>query len=289
MQKSRCCGRPSHRSSWTCRGSRSMCASWNALTSRTAPEPTSSWSSRRRQLACRSDRRESTPRRQEISCPLRQRSRSGRWLARRRGQRMSSTSCSAPPTMCSKLDSLPRGGRLPSRSDFVPITGRYWQWPRIAGTGSVPVSLQTFGGRPPDRVFQKQTNTFDRRHHVRIWRLPQMVEGRPVVGGRDATHDWHQVSPVPSVPSRTASRPTSISSGKNRGRPAVRRIRPELHARHSSHRSHPNESSDHDEMTTDGRIAVIVLGRLQQGLLTTPVVSARFADDRCSQGNATHG
>ena len=43
-------------------------------------------------------------------------------------------------------------------------------------------------GRPPDRVFQKQTNTFDRRHHVRIWRLPQRSKaGR--CGSASATHD----------------------------------------------------------------------------------------------------
>ena len=51
-----------------------------------------------------------------------------------------------------------------------------------------PVSLQSWSGRPPDRVFQKQTNTFDRRHHVRIWRAAQAHEGRPLWAA-SATHD----------------------------------------------------------------------------------------------------
>jgi hypothetical protein len=51
-----------------------------------------------------------------------------------------------------------------------------------------PVSLQSWSGRPPDRVFQKQTNTFDRRHHVRIWRAAQTHDGRPLWAA-SATHD----------------------------------------------------------------------------------------------------
>jgi hypothetical protein len=51
-----------------------------------------------------------------------------------------------------------------------------------------PVSLQSLNGRPPDRVFQKQNNTFDRRHHIRIWRVPQTYQGRPVWAA-SATHD----------------------------------------------------------------------------------------------------
>ena len=51
-----------------------------------------------------------------------------------------------------------------------------------------PVSLQSLNGRPPDHVFQKQTNTFDRRHHVRIWRAPETYQGQPVWAA-SATHD----------------------------------------------------------------------------------------------------
>ena len=51
-----------------------------------------------------------------------------------------------------------------------------------------PVSLQTLNGRSPDHVYQKQTNTFDRRHHIRIWRVPDTHQGQPVWAA-SATHD----------------------------------------------------------------------------------------------------
>lgn len=38
------------------------------------------------------------------------------------------------------------------------------------GYSHAPVSVQYFDGRLPDLVFQKQTNTFAKRHHVRLWR-----------------------------------------------------------------------------------------------------------------------
>jgi hypothetical protein len=51
-----------------------------------------------------------------------------------------------------------------------------------------PVSLQSLNGRSPDHVFQKQTNTFDRRHHIRIWRVEETSQGQPVWAA-SATHD----------------------------------------------------------------------------------------------------
>lgn len=51
-----------------------------------------------------------------------------------------------------------------------------------------PVSQQWLDGKPPGLVFQKQNNTFAKRHHVRIWRRPQTWQGRPVWIGA-ATHD----------------------------------------------------------------------------------------------------
>ena len=51
-----------------------------------------------------------------------------------------------------------------------------------------PVSLELLEGKPPDLVFQKQLNTFAKRHHVRIWQRPGDVLGRTVWVGA-ATHD----------------------------------------------------------------------------------------------------
>ena len=50
-----------------------------------------------------------------------------------------------------------------------------------------PVSLQTLDSREPDLVFQKQTNTFAKRHHVRIWRRG-LWNGRQLWAAA-ATHD----------------------------------------------------------------------------------------------------
>jgi LssY C-terminus len=51
-----------------------------------------------------------------------------------------------------------------------------------------PVSLELLDGKPPDLVFQKQLNTYAKRHHVRIWQRPGDVQGRTVWVGA-ATHD----------------------------------------------------------------------------------------------------
>lgn len=51
-----------------------------------------------------------------------------------------------------------------------------------------PVSRLSLAGRLPELVFQKQTNTFAKRHHIRIWATDQMWEGQPLWIGA-ATHD----------------------------------------------------------------------------------------------------
>lgn len=51
-----------------------------------------------------------------------------------------------------------------------------------------PVSRQEIDGRPPDLVYQKQTNTFAKRHHIRIWSTAQLWQGRPIWIAA-ATHD----------------------------------------------------------------------------------------------------
>jgi hypothetical protein len=56
------------------------------------------------------------------------------------------------------------------------------------GYKEAPVSVLTLDGRPPDLVFEKQTNTFSMRHHIRIWKRPQTFAGAPIWLGA-ATHD----------------------------------------------------------------------------------------------------
>jgi len=50
------------------------------------------------------------------------------------------------------------------------------------------VSQLVLDGRPPDLVFQKLTDTFAKRHHVRIWRAAAEWTGHPAFVAA-ATHD----------------------------------------------------------------------------------------------------
>jgi len=58
----------------------------------------------------------------------------------------------------------------------------------MRGYKEAPVSILLWDGRPPDLVFEKMTDTFNARHHLRIWHVPGRFQGRDVwVCG--ATHD----------------------------------------------------------------------------------------------------
>jgi hypothetical protein len=56
------------------------------------------------------------------------------------------------------------------------------------GYNEAPVSVLLLDGKPPDLVFEKLTNTFAKRHHLRVWRRPVTLEGKPVWAVA-ATHD----------------------------------------------------------------------------------------------------
>ena len=51
-----------------------------------------------------------------------------------------------------------------------------------------PVSILMLAGRPPDLVFEKVNNTFNARHHLRIWHRPETFDGEDVWVCA-ATHD----------------------------------------------------------------------------------------------------
>ncbi len=59
---------------------------------------------------------------------------------------------------------------------------------RQSGYSSAPVSTLLLEGRPPDLVFQKSLDTFAKRHHIRIWRMPGEYKGQQIWVGA-ATHD----------------------------------------------------------------------------------------------------
>src|SRR4051812_33786174 len=56
------------------------------------------------------------------------------------------------------------------------------------GYNEAPVSILLLEGKPPDLVFQKATNTFAKRHHLRVWKRGVTYQGRPVWSVA-ATHD----------------------------------------------------------------------------------------------------
>jgi len=58
----------------------------------------------------------------------------------------------------------------------------------MRGYKEAPVSILLLDGRPPDLVFQKQNNTFNARHHLRIWHQARTFRGQDV-WACSATHD----------------------------------------------------------------------------------------------------
>jgi hypothetical protein len=56
------------------------------------------------------------------------------------------------------------------------------------GYQEAPVSMLLLDGKPPDLVFEKQTNTFAMRHHIRIWKRPIAFDSKDVWVAA-ATHD----------------------------------------------------------------------------------------------------
>lgn len=58
------------------------------------------------------------------------------------------------------------------------------------GRRTAPVAPMRWSGELPDLVFQKSLNTFARRHHLRLWRTSNRIEGKDVWVG-SATEDVH--------------------------------------------------------------------------------------------------
>jgi hypothetical protein len=56
------------------------------------------------------------------------------------------------------------------------------------GYSEAPMSVLFLDNKPPDLTFQKQNDTFEKRHHIRIWRRPVAFNGVPVWVAA-ATHD----------------------------------------------------------------------------------------------------
>ena len=131
----------------------------------------------------------------------------------------------------------------------------------MRGYKEAPMSTLLLEGRPADFNFQKQNNTFAQRHHLRIWRRPVEWEGR-TVWVSSSTHDTgidfsqenrtfiHKIEPkIDGERAKVVS--DLIFTGKVVSVALV--DRPGV----------PKESMNAtgDKLLTDGRMAVLVLGR----------------------------
>jgi hypothetical protein len=123
-----------------------------------------------------------------------------------------------------------------------------------------PVSSLMIDGVKPALVFEKETNTYAKRHHIRIWRRPQTFDGQPVWIGA-ATHD---IGIVFSRKARTFSHSVAHDIDSERLKiqndlvftgdvPAVGLI-----PRPNAPKAFQNATGDH--LQTDGSIAVVRLG-----------------------------
>lgn len=129
----------------------------------------------------------------------------------------------------------------------------------MRGYKEAPVSVLLLEGKPPDMVFQKQNNTFAKRHHLRIWRLTGDFQGLPVWACA-ATHDIgidfspekrtfiHRIDPEIDR-ERAKVVGDLLFGGQVAGLSLV--ARPAVPAR--------SHNATGDELATDGRIAILRL------------------------------
>ena len=122
-----------------------------------------------------------------------------------------------------------------------------------------PVSILLLDGRPPDVVFEKTNDTFARRHHLRIWRRPGAIAGRPVWLVA-ATHDTgisfseaqrNFIHRIDSQIDRERDKVVNdlLFTGRVKGLDLV--DRPQV--------PRETQNATGDRIETDGRIAVLLL------------------------------
>ena len=80
------------------------------------------------------------------------------------------------------------GWDSPDRMSIMSVLETFVKAAKAEGYAHQPVSEQHMFGRPPDLVFQRVTDTFAKRHHIRLWRTAIAWEGVPIWAAA-ATHD----------------------------------------------------------------------------------------------------
>jgi LssY C-terminus len=127
----------------------------------------------------------------------------------------------------------------------------------MRGYKEAPVSTLLLDGRPPDLVFQKQNNTFNQRHHLRIWHQARTFHGQDVwicAATHDTGIDYSErdrtfIHKVDSVVDRERAKVVNdlLFTGLVRGLSLV--DRPNVPAN--------LVNATGDKLETDGRMAVV--------------------------------
>jgi ankyrin repeat protein len=149
----------------------------------------------------------------------------------------------------------------------------------LRGTGytQAPVSLLMIDGKAPDFVFQKSLDTFAKRHHIRVWKLPETYQGRDVWIGA-ATHDiaistsrgatkWsHRIDPHIDR-EREWIETDMLYSGTASSYALVDR----------PHVPKKAANATGDEVVTDGQLSIVELGQTKPNLLnaSAPLLQTR--------------
>jgi hypothetical protein len=126
-----------------------------------------------------------------------------------------------------------------------------------------PVSSLTVNGQKPALVFEKETNTFSKRHHIRIWQTGRTYRGTPVWIGA-GTHD---IGIVFSRKARTFSHSVDPDIDAERQKIVNDLIftgevgAAGLIPRPRAPKTFQNATGDH--LHTDGAIAAIRLGMIE--------------------------
>jgi hypothetical protein len=159
-----------------------------------------------------------------------------------------------------EADSLSMGSALKSVQATI----------RGAGYTNAPVSLLMIDGKPPDLIFQKSLDTFAKRHHIRIWKLPESYQGRELWIGA-ATHDiaistekkgtkWsHRIDPHIDR-EREWIETDLLYKGTATSYALVDR----------PHAPKKTSNATGDELLTDGRVSIVELGPTKPNILNPP-------------------
>jgi len=127
------------------------------------------------------------------------------------------------------------------------------------GYKEAPVSILLLDKRPPDLVFEKLTNTFAQRHHLRVWKRPESFDGKPawvVAATHDTGIDFSEqnhtfIHKIDSAIDRERAKVVNDLLFTGRVRSVALVDRPEV--------PKTTQNATGDNVTTDARMAVLVL------------------------------